>query len=139
VCHPVRHRPPQEWDQIESQVSKWLAEGKVERSNSPWNARHVLAKKSTPPYFRLAQDFRDLNKLIEIEKFPLRRYDYMAEEFARKLIKSTLDKAESYMQIPVRKNSRPYTAFSTRDGKCHFCVLPFGLWSSLGMLSLLET
>ena len=127
ISHPVRHRPPQEWDQIESQVDRWLSEGKIERSNSPWNTRHVLAKKSTPPYFRLAQDFRDINKLIESEKFPLRRYDYVAEEFSRKLIKSTLDKIESYMQMLVHKNSRKYLAFSTRDGKCHFCVLPFGL------------
>ena len=45
VNHQLRHRPPKEWEQMESQVMRWLAEGKVEKSNSPWNTRHVLAKK----------------------------------------------------------------------------------------------
>jgi len=31
----------------------------------PWNTPHVVAPKPTPPYFRLAQDFRRINKILQ--------------------------------------------------------------------------
>mmetsp|Transcript_17753 Transcript_17753/g.28313 ORF Transcript_17753/g.28313 Transcript_17753/m.28313 type:complete len:175 (-) Transcript_17753:117-641(-) len=60
----------------------------------------VLAKKKTPPYFRLAHDFRRMNRMIESVKVPLRRIDEMIYELASKRYKSSLDQREAYTQIP---------------------------------------
>ena len=124
---PERTRPSSEWDKIESQVDSWLKSGKVEKSTSPFNTPHVVAPKATPPFFRLAQDFRRLNKLIEPMKHPLRRIDELVEELSRKRYKSTLDQDQAYTQIPIHREDRKKTAFSTRNGKYHFVTCPYGL------------
>ena len=124
---PERARPSKDWDRIEEQTQKWAKEGKVVPSTSPWNTRHVVAPKATPPYFRLAQDFRRINRILEKNKWPVRKIDYMVEELSRKRWKSTLDWLESYLQIPVAPVDQPKLAFSTRSGKWQFTVVPFGI------------
>ena len=127
VNTPPRRRPSLDWDRIEEQVRKWLAAGKVEPSESPFNTPHVVAPKKTEPFYRLAQDFRRVNRCIKPKRFPLRRLDEMAEELSLKRYKSSLDQDQAYTQIPIHKADRPKTAFSTRDGKCHFVCFPYGL------------
>lgn len=124
---PPRTRPSLDWDRIESQVKDWLDHGKVEKSSSKFNTPHVVASKPTPPFFRLAQDFRRINELLKPMGFPLRKVDELIEEIALKKYKSGLDQDQAYTQIPVDKKDRPKLAFSTRKGKYHFCVVPYGL------------
>mmetsp|Transcript_11443 Transcript_11443/g.23006 ORF Transcript_11443/g.23006 Transcript_11443/m.23006 type:complete len:401 (+) Transcript_11443:830-2032(+) len=107
VNTPPRARPSLDWDRIEAQVKDWLAHGKVEKSSSPFNTPHVIAPK---PY-----------------KFPLRKIDELIEELALKKYKSGIDQDQAYTQIPVDKRDRGKLAFSTRNGKYHFCCLPYGL------------
>ena len=130
VNTPPRRKPSEDWAKVEEQVAEWLKAGKVEKSSSPFNTPHVIAKKATPPYYRLAQDFRRLNRVLEPVKFPLRRLDEMTEETSNKRYKSGLDQDQAYTQIPIDKRDRPKTAFSTRNGKYHFCVMPYGLVTS---------
>ena len=127
ISEPPRQRPADEWEKIESQVKEWLKVGKVEKSTSPFNIPHVVAPKTTPPYFRLAQDFRRLNKALELIKFPLARLIESQEALSRMKHKSTLDQDQAYTQIPVYKPDRPKLAFSTRKGKYQFCTVPYGL------------
>ena len=127
VNTPVRARADRDWDRIENQVHEWAKQGKVVKSMSPWNTPHVVAPKATPPFFRLAQDFRRLNRILESRKFPVRKIDYLVDGLANKRYKTGLDWWESYMQIPVDKRDQHMLAFSTRDGKWHFTVVPFGV------------
>ena len=48
VNMPPPSRPPADWEKIEWQVKQWLEAGKVEKSNSPFNSRVVLAPKKMP-------------------------------------------------------------------------------------------
>ena len=124
---PPRRRSSEDWEKVEAQVKEWLRHGKVEPSTSEFNTPHVMAPKSTPPFFRLAQDFRRLNEVIQPMKFPTRKIEEMVEEISNKKFKSTIDQDQAYTQIPVKKGERRKLAFSTRDGKYHFTVLPYGL------------
>lgn len=54
TSEPPGRRPADEWEKIEGQVKEWLEVGEVEKSTSPFNIPHVVAKKPTPPHFRLA-------------------------------------------------------------------------------------
>ena len=51
----------------------------------------------------------------------------MTEEISNEKCKSTTDQDQACTQIPVRKDERKKLAFSTRDGKYQFTVLPYGL------------
>ena len=85
---PVRPRPDRDWDRIEKQVEEWAKQGKVVKSTSPWNTPHVVAPKATPPYFRLAQDFRRVNQALQPRKFPVRNIDCIVDELVSKLDRS---------------------------------------------------
>ena len=124
---PPRSRPSLEWDQIETSVKSWYEAGKVEKSNSPFNAPHVVAPKATKPFYRIAQDYRRLNRVIKPMKFPLRKLEELTEELSAKRYKSTIDQDQAYTQVPISKPDRPKTAFSTRSGKFHFVCFPYGL------------
>lgn len=132
---PMRPRPSDDWDKIEEQVAKWEKAGIVTKSNSPFNAPHVLAKKATPPFYRLATDFRRLNKTLKPLGFPVRKIEIMAHEISKKKWKSALDLQESYLQVPVHRNDQHRLAFSTRNGKYHYTVVPFGISCSAELFS----
>ena len=121
---PPRSRPTLEHEQIEQQVKQWAAAGKVEKSNSPFNSPIVVAPKATPPYYRIAIDYRRVNEISEPFKHPMRKLDDMAEEISRKKIKSTMDNDQAYTQIPIWKPHRGRTAFTSRGSKWHFVCFP---------------
>ena len=100
---PPRTRPEEDWVKIEAQIDKWLKSGKVEKSTSPFNAPHVVAKKATPPHCRLAQDFRRLNDLTKPMKFPLRKIDELMEETSQKRHKSSLDQDQAHACCDMRR------------------------------------
>ena len=127
---PPRSRPTLEHEQIEEQVRQWAAAGKVEKSNSPFNAPVVVAPKATPPFYRIAIDYRRVNEISEPFKHPMRKLDDMAEEISRKRIKSTMDNDQAYTQIPIWKPHRGRTAFTSRGSKWHFVCFPYGLMIS---------
>ena len=72
-------------------------------------------------------DYRQLNKKIVNDKFPLTRIEDVLDKLGRAKYFSTLDMTSSFHQIPLHRDSRPLTAFSTPKGHFQFKRLPFGL------------
>ena len=72
-------------------------------------------------------DFRQLNKKILPDKFPLPRIDTILDQLGRAKYFSTLDLMSGFHQIKLDKNSKKYTAFSTPTGHYQFTRMPFGL------------
>ena len=130
VNAPPTHRSAEDWEKVEWQVAQWLKAGKVQKSNSPFNSRIVLAKKKTAPFFRTAIDYRRVNNLCKQRKFILRPTREQAEEISSKKFYSTLDEDQAYTQIRIIKKDRRKTAFSTRFGKYEFVCFPYGLMIS---------
>lgn len=89
----------------------------------------IVPKKSdnNDKKWRLVVDFRQLNKKIMDDKFPLTRLDDVLDNLGRAKYFTTLDLTSSFHQIELEKESRPLTAFSSNKGHYHFKRLPFGL------------
>lgn len=116
--------------EIESQVNKMLQENIIEPSISSYNSPILLVPKKSDDNskkWRLVIDFRQLNKKILADKFPLPRIDSILDQLGRAKYFSTLDLLSGFHQIPLEDNSRRFTAFSTQSGHYQFTRLPFGL------------
>lgn len=72
-------------------------------------------------------DFRQLNKKIIADKFPLPRIDEILDNLGRAKYFTTLDLMSGFHQIELDENSKKYTAFSSSSGHYEFNRLPFGL------------
>lgn len=117
-------------EEIQTQVNKMLNENIVEHSVSPYNSPILLVPKKSNDNnkkWRLVVDFRQLNKKILADKFPLPRIDSILDQLGRAKYFSTLDLMSGFHQIPLSEESRKYTAFSTPSGHYQYTRMPFGL------------
>ena len=72
-------------------------------------------------------DYRQLNKVIIKNKYPLRRIDDIFDQLQGAKYFSKIDLWSGYHQVQVREADIPKTAFQTRYGHYEFRVLYFGL------------
>eukprot|EP00466_Bigelowiella_natans_P021527 jgi/Bigna1/72851/fgenesh1_pg.21_\ len=109
INDPEHRRPEADWEKIEWQINEWAKEGKIEPSNSPWNVRHVLAKKPTYPFFRLAHNFIRHNRVIKRIQTPTPRIDDVIEHQGR--ITPNPEKVAALQQAPKPKNAKELKSF----------------------------
>lgn len=116
--------------EINSQINKMMNDGIIQPSVSPYNSPILLVPKkseSEDKKWRLVVDYRQLNKKIIADKFPLPRVDEILDQLGRAKYFSTLDLASGFHQIELEEDSKKFTAFSTSSGHFEFNRLPFGL------------
>lgn len=115
--------------EINSQITQMLNDGIIEPSVSHFNSPILLVpkKSDTDKKWRLVVDFRQLNKKLMGDKFPLPRIDSILDQLGRAKYFTTLDLMSGFHQIPLEPKSRKYTAFSSSTGHYQFTRLPFGL------------
>ena len=116
--------------EIESQVKHLLDQDIIEPSYSIYNSPLLLVPKKSSngeKNFRLVVDYRELNRLLIPDKFPLPRIDEVLDGLGRARYFSTLDLQAGFHQIPLDPGSRDLTSFSTATGSYRFKVLPFGI------------
>lgn len=117
-------------EEIENQIGKMLKDNVIEPSISPYNNPILLVPKKSEDNtkkWRLVVDFRQLNKKILADKFPLPRIDSILDQLGRAKFFTALDLMSGFHQIPLEKCSRKFTSFSTQSGHYQFTRLPFGL------------
>ena len=115
--------------EIERQCVELLSQDIIELSNSPWSSPVVPIRKPDGT-LRLCVDYRKVNSVTKAEKFPMPHLldsVYCAHN-VRYFTK--LDLTKGYYQIPIDKESRQYTAFSTTHNQYQFKRLSFGLKNS---------
>nr|GEW47310.1 putative reverse transcriptase domain-containing protein [Tanacetum cinerariifolium] len=100
--------------------------GFIRPSSSPWGAPVLFVKKKDGS-FRMCIDYRELNKLIMKNRYPLPRIDDLFDQLQGSSIYSKIDLRFGYHQLRVREQDTPKTAFQTRFGHYEFQVMPFGL------------
>ena len=76
---------------------------------------------------RLCIDYRELNKVIVRNKYPLPRIDNFFYQLQVACVFSKIDLQSRYHQLRVRGEDVPKTAFRTRYGHYEFLVMPFDL------------
>ncbi|EYC44211.1 hypothetical protein Y032_0468g2007 [Ancylostoma ceylanicum] len=101
----------------------------IERSKSDWAFPIVLVEKKDGS-LRLCVDYRELNKRIKQDSYPLPTVEAVLQSLAGKKFFSTLDMCSGYWQIPLSKEAKEKSAFTTPEGLFQFTVTPFGLSTS---------
>ncbi|GKC47421.1 reverse transcriptase domain-containing protein [Tanacetum coccineum] len=72
-------------------------------------------------------DYRELNKLIVKNRYPLPRIEDLFDQLQGSRVYSKIDLRSGYHQLRVREEDIPRKAFRTRYGHYEFQVMPFGL------------
>lgn len=119
-------------EEIDKQVQKLIDDGIVEPSNSEYNSPILLVPKKSLPgsdkkRWRLVIDYRQINKRLIADKFPLPRIDDILDQLGRAKYFSCLDLMSGFHQIKLEEKSKDLTAFSTNNGSYRFTRLPYGL------------
>lgn len=118
-------------EEICRQVDDLIANDIIEPSVSSYNSPLLLVPKKSATNekkWRLVVDFRQLNKKLLADKFPLPRIDDILDQLGRAKYFSTLDLMSGFHQIEIEKQSREVTAFSLQErGHFQYKRLPFGL------------
>ncbi|GJT73752.1 putative reverse transcriptase domain-containing protein [Tanacetum coccineum] len=72
-------------------------------------------------------NYRELNKLIVKNRYPLPRIDDLFDQLQRSSVYSRIDLRSGYHQLRVREEDVSTIDFRTRYGHYEFQVMPFGL------------
>nr|GEY01234.1 putative reverse transcriptase domain-containing protein [Tanacetum cinerariifolium] len=87
----------------------------------------VLFVKKKNGSFRMCIDYRELNKLIVKNRYPLSRIDDLFDQLQWSRVYSKINMRSSYHQLKVCEEDISKTAFRTCYGHYEFQVMPFGL------------
>lgn len=117
--------------EIEDQVNQMIKDKIIEPSCSSYNSPLILVPKRSingEKKYRLCVDFRQLNKKLIPDKFPLPRIDEILDNLGKTTYFTILDLFSGFWQVPLDKKSKHLTSFSVGNkGQFQFNVLPFGL------------
>jgi hypothetical protein len=113
-------------DEIDRQCDELNVLDIIEPSQSPWSSPIVPVRKKDGS-IRLCIDYRKLNKVTIPDKHPMPNLLDSVFGLCGTKYFTSLDLVKGYYQIPLSKESREYTAFSTQRNHWQFKRLSFGL------------
>jgi hypothetical protein len=109
--------------EIKEQLRELLDKGYIHPSASPWGAPVIFVPKKDGTQ-RMCVDYRSLNKVTIMNKYPLPRIDDLFDQQKGACVFSKIDLRSGYHQL---KTDIPKTAFITRYGLYEYTVMSFGL------------
>ena len=121
---PIYPMSAYQLEELNKYRCKMLAEGKIVHSKSPAGAPILFVPKPDGR-LRLCVDYRQLNKLTILNKYPLPLMTKLGENDA--MVFTKLDLKDWYHLIRIRKGDEWKTAFRTRYGHYEYKVMSFGL------------
>jgi len=113
-------------NELDRYCKKMMAEGKIADSECPYGAPILFVLKPDGS-LRLCVDYRNLNKLTIVNKYPLPLMDELLDRVAGAQVFTKLDLKDGYHLIQMRKGDEHKTAFGTRYGEYEYKVMPLGL------------
>jgi hypothetical protein len=118
---------PLEYRELEKQVTKFLKDGILEVSQSPYGAPVLFVTKPNGRALRLCVDYRALNSITVENRCTIPRIDNLLDAVAGNSYFTSLDLTPGYHQILIFEEDRPKTALRTPFGHFQFKVLIEGL------------
>ncbi|GJS38274.1 putative reverse transcriptase domain-containing protein [Tanacetum coccineum] len=115
-----------EMKELSDQLQELSDKGFIRPSSSPWGAPVLFVKKKDGS-FRTCINYRELNKLMVKNCYPLPRIDDLFDQLQGSSVYSKIDLRSGYHQLRVREEDILKTTFRTRYGHYEFQVMPFGL------------
>ena len=122
VC-PYRY-PFTRKNEIEKIIKELLEFGVIHPSINPYLSPVVMVFKKYGEWC-MYPDFRALNKLTVIYKFPIPVVDDLLDELNGAQFFTKLDLFSAYHQIRMKEVDIPKTSFQTHEGHYEFLVMPF--------------
>lgn len=124
---PHRRVPPNLQGEVKDHLQKWLEQGVIRKSSSPYASQVVLVRKKSGE-LRICLDYRALNKKTRKDAYPLPRVDECLESLHGATFFSSLDLAQGYLQCEMHPDDISKTAFRAGSGGLYeFTRMPFGL------------
>ncbi|MGV0951482.1 MAG: dUTP diphosphatase, partial [Azonexus sp.] len=117
---------PKEDEQLQIQLKELTARGHIKEVTSPFGSGILFVPKANGK-LRMVVDYRPINKLTLVDKYPLPRIDEMLDQVGDSRYFSKLDLHSGFHQIRVAPEHVERTAFRTKYGTFAFQVMPFGL------------
>ena len=115
-------------------VQEQLDQDIIQNSCSPYSSTALLVPKPDGRT-RFVIDYRELNKIVKRDAYPLPRVDDTLSALQGAKFFSAIDIVTAFWQIPLSERSRPLTAFSTPDGLFEYTRMPMGLATASGVFS----
>jgi hypothetical protein len=112
--------------ELKLHLEELMKKGYICPSVSPWGVPVLFVKKKDGT-LRLCIDFRQLNKVIVKNKYPLLRIDDLFDQLKGVKIFLKIDLRSGYHQVRIKDEDINKTSFRTRYGHYEFTVVPFGL------------
>lgn len=121
-------------EEIHKQLDEMLKNDIIEKAQSEWSSPLLIVPKKLDSEgkkkWRVVIDYRELNKRIKDDKFPLPCISEILDSLSGAMVFSHLDLTQSYYQLSLAPSSRPYTAFTTDRAQYQMKRLPMGLKTS---------
>ena len=119
-----------EMKELKTQLHKLLDKGFIRPNVSPWGAPVLFVKKKDGILW-MCIDYRQINKMIVKNKYPLPRIGDLFDQLKGASVFSKIDLLSGYYQLRVKEVDVSKTAFRTRYGHYEFLVMPFGFTNAL--------
>uniref|UniRef100_A0A1B6JZN4 RNA-directed DNA polymerase n=1 Tax=Homalodisca liturata TaxID=320908 RepID=A0A1B6JZN4_9HEMI len=123
--HPYKLAPPK-MEVMRGIIKDLLDQGVIEPSNSSYASPAFLVPKPNGKH-RMVVDLRKLNAKIEIDSVPLPDLHSAFDWFGKAKFFTIFDLNQAYHQIPLKKESRPLTAFCVPWNLYQYRSVPMGL------------
>lgn len=124
--------------EMRDKLDELLKAGIIEPSDSCIVHPSILIKKknhsTNKPSYRLCQDLRNVNQFTKYPSYNMPRVDLMVQTLRGSELFSSLDLQSSFWQVPLKKEDRKFTAFSTPFGNFQYTKMPQGANYSPGVL-----
>ena len=116
VASKSRRYKPDDTKFISQEISRLLADGIIERSQSPWRAQ-VLVVRSNNGKNRLVVDYSTtINRFTYLDAYPLPNIENLVSEISTYSFFSSLDMKSAYHQVPIHDVDKQYTALEAAGG-----------------------
>ena len=117
---------PVELHELKVHIQELLDKGFIRPSTSPWGTS-VLFSKKKDKILLLCIDYRQLNRVMIKNRYPLPRINDLFYQLRGARVYSKIDLHTSYHQLRIRETNIPKTTFMMRYEHFEFTVMPFGL------------